>query len=99
MCNSYGGGALNFVIMSFSFIVSAIVSVLILRNKNNKLLGTLSAFIVNSLILVGAAWGLYIADEEAKMFGFVHYDLVFSVPIITWINWLLLTYYNRKGAS
>jgi membrane-bound acyltransferase YfiQ involved in biofilm formation len=85
--------------MSFSFIVSAIVSVLILRNKNNKLLSTLSAFILNSVILVGAAWGLYITDEEARMFGFVHYDLVFSIPIITWVNWLLLAYYNRKGAS
>ncbi len=90
---------MNFVIMSFSFIVSAIVSILILINKNNKLFSTLSAFILNSLILVGATWSLYITDEEAKLFGFVHYDLVFSIPIITWVNLLLLTCYNRKGAS
>ncbi len=72
------------------FIISTTVSVLILFNKNSKLISRLSAFISNTIILGVVTWVLYTTDEEAKMFGFVHLELVIAIQLITWINWLLL---------
>lgn len=63
---------MNFVIIMFSLLVSTILSVLILRNRNNKWLGMLSAFFINTLILVIATWVLHSLDDEARLFGFGH---------------------------
>ncbi|WP_080848104.1 hypothetical protein [Cytobacillus gottheilii] len=88
------------IILSFSFIVSTIVSVLILKNTKSKWKSRLSAFIINTFILAAATWILYISDEEAIMFGFVHYVLVLSIPIITWINFIILEVikYRKENA-
>ncbi|KAB2331391.1 hypothetical protein [Bacillus mesophilum] len=81
---------MDFVILSFSFIVSTIVSVLILKNTKSKWKSRLSAFIINTFILATSTWLLYITDEEAKMFGYVHVVLVVAIPIISWINFIIL---------
>ncbi len=90
---------MNFVIIMFSLLVSTILSVLILRNRNNKWLGMLSAFFINTLILVIATWVLHSLDDEARLFGFGHsgrYVLVISIPIITWINFLILSFVRNR---
>lgn len=59
----------------------------------------LSAFILNTLILVVVTWVLYSMDDEAKVFGFGHsglYVLIFAIPIITWINFLLVQLVNKR---
>lgn len=90
---------MNFVIISLSLFVSTIVSVWILKKKNNKWISMLSAFILNTLILVVVTWVLYSMDDEAKVFGFGHsglYVLIFAIPIITWINFLLVQLVNKR---
>ncbi|MCT2536472.1 hypothetical protein NC661_03565 [Aquibacillus koreensis] len=59
-----------YVIIAFSLLASTILSVLILKKKNNKVLSMLSAFCVNVLILVLATWRAYSMDDEARIFGF-----------------------------
>ncbi len=60
----------------------------------------LSAFILNTLILVVATWIIYNIDDEARAFGFGHsglYFLIFAIPIITWVNFIILLFVkNRK---
>ena len=93
---------MNFIIIIFSFFISTIVSVWILKKKSNKWMSMFSAFIINLLFLSVIAWGLYSIDEEAKIFGFGHTDfyvLLFAIPIITWINFLIFQFVKRDDKS
>ncbi len=89
------GVELNYMIISFSLLVSTIGSILVLKRKNNKLLSGLSAFGLNIIILVVATWIFYRGDDEARVFGLGHsgyYILILAIPVITWINLLILQF-------
>ncbi|GIN74778.1 hypothetical protein J14TS2_52530 [Bacillus sp. J14TS2] len=91
---------MNYLIISISLLISTIGSVLVLKRKNNKLFSRLSAFALNIIILGGATWILYRVDDEIRLFGVIHseyYMLILVIPIITWINLLILQFFeNRK---
>lgn len=90
---------MNFFLIAFSFIVSTILSVKIMRIKNNRWLGILSAFCVNTIMLVISALFLYSLGDESVLFGidiYSRYVLVIAIPIITWINFLILTYVSHR---
>ncbi|KGX91516.1 hypothetical protein N783_07580 [Pontibacillus marinus BH030004 = DSM 16465] len=90
-----------YVIIFLSLLISAFTSVLLLKKKNNKQMSMLTAFCLNTLILLVATWILYNINDEARTFGFGHsglYLLIIAIPIITWINFLILQFVkdNRK---
>ncbi len=90
---------MSFIIIAISFIVSTVLSIFIMRNRKSKWLGMLSAFVINTIILGLAFWFLYNLNEESKLFGidfYSRYVLVISILIITWINFIILSF-NRKG--
>ncbi|WP_059171978.1 hypothetical protein [Bacillus sp. FJAT-27445] len=88
------------IIILFSLLVSTFTSVLTLKMRNKKWLGMLSGFFINTLILVIATWFFYILDDEIRLFGFGHsglYVLIFSIPILTWINFFILNFVRSRG--
>ena len=90
---------LNFIIILFSFLVSTVASVRISKNRNNRWIGMLSAFCINTLILVIATWLLYIFDDEARLFGLGQSGLgilICSIPIITWMNSCILAFAKSR---
>lgn len=87
------------MIILISLSVSTIFSVLIMKNRSNRWLGMLSACCTNTLILVIAAWFLYSLDDEARLFGLGHsriYELIFSIPIVIWINFIILAFVRKR---
>lgn len=57
----------------------------------------LTAFGLNTLILVIATWIYYYTSNEAKIFGLDDaYILIFSIPVVTWINFIILTFIKNK---
>ncbi len=91
---------MNFIIILFSLFVSSAISVLTMRKKNNKWLALFIALCLNTLFLGIATWILYIRDDEARIFGIGQTNLlvlVFSIPIITWINFLILELIRSRG--
>jgi len=87
-----------FVTISLAFLLSTVVSVRILKKENKKWLSLLSAFLSNTLFLSAATWVLYRLNDEAKIFGFGQsglYGLIFAIPIITWINFLILSFLKK----
>ncbi|MBP1917383.1 hypothetical protein J2Z23_004385 [Lederbergia galactosidilyticus] len=90
---------MHYVIILLSLFVSTIGSVLILKRKNNKLVSRLSAFALNMFILIGATCILYSMDEEARIFGWglsENYILILAIPVITWINLLILQFAKKE---
>lgn len=91
---------MNFFIMLLSLLASTIASVLVLKKRNNKWLSLISAFCINTLILVVTPWVLYSFDEEVRVFGygyhFSHFVLIQSIPIITLINFLILEFVRSR---
>ncbi|GGM18974.1 hypothetical protein GCM10011351_00930 [Paraliobacillus quinghaiensis] len=82
---------MNHIIISLSLLGSTVLSVSILKKKNNKLLSMLSAFCFNLVFLILMMWILM--DDEARTFGHSHlHNLVFAVPLITWINFIILQF-------
>ncbi|PID04681.1 hypothetical protein CSV65_14335 [Sporosarcina sp. P31] len=89
---------MNFFIILLSLVISTILSVWILKKKNNKWLSMFSAFLINLLFLSVVTWVLYSMDEEAKIFGFGHsglYVLIFAIPIVTWVNFLIFQFVKK----
>jgi hypothetical protein len=87
---------LNFLIILISFLLSTIISL----QLKNKTLSMVFALIINTVILMGSAWLLYVTNEEARYFGFEHtnlYILIFSIPVITWLNYMILTFKKVKN--
>lgn len=90
---------MNFFMISFSFIVSTICSILILKNRRHKWLSISSAFLINLLILSTAIYFLFILDEESRVFGADfnnRYMLLISIPLITWLNYIILLFENSR---
>lgn len=60
----------------------------------------LLAFFINVFVLITATCFLYSLNEEAKMFGFGYTGLlmlIFSIPIITWINFFILQFVRKRN--
>ncbi len=58
----------------------------------------LSAFCLNTLMLIIATLGLYSINDEARAIGFGHsglYMLIVTIPIVTWINFIILQFVKR----
>jgi len=93
---------LNYIIIFVSFLVSTIVSVYFLKTRNHKWLAMLLAFSLNTLILLISTLFLFNIDDEARIFGFVNsnlYVLIFSIPIITWVNLVILVFLKGKDKT
>ncbi len=93
---------LNFIVIVFSFIMSTALSIMIMRNKKYKWLGMLSAFVINAIILGMVSWFLYHLDEESGLFGIDFHDryiLVMSIPVITWINFIIISIVRKREKS
>ncbi|MFJ7828542.1 hypothetical protein [Psychrobacillus sp. NPDC096623] len=91
---------MNFIIILLSLLISTMVSVWIIKKKNNKRISMFSAFLINLLFLSVVTWVLYSMDAEAKIFGFGHsglYVLLFAIPIVTWVNFLILQFVKKQG--
>ena len=90
---------MNFIIILISLLVSAVASVFTLKRNNKRWLALLVALGVNTFILIGATWILYRINDEARVFGIGQtnlYELIFSIPIITWINLLIIEFMRTK---
>ena len=101
LCKILDGGGLDLIsiIMLISFFVSTVVSVLTLKKKNKRWLALLIALGLNTLILLVATWILYSINDEAKMFGIGQtnlYELIFSIPIISCINLIILQFMRSR---
>ena len=85
--------------MWISLFISTVVSVLTLKKNNKRWFALLIALSINTVILVVATWILYSINDEAKVFGIGQtnlYELVFSIPIITCINLLILQFMRSR---
>lgn len=57
----------------------------------------LTAFGLNTLILVIATWVYYYTSDVASIFGVGDaYILIFSIPVVTWINFIILIFIKNK---
>lgn len=73
-----------------------------MRKTKSKWLGMLSAFVINVIMLGLSYWFLYNLDEESKLFGIdfhSRYTLVGSIPVITWINFIILSFDRKREVS
>lgn len=71
-----------------------------MRNRKSKRQGMLLVFVINALILGLAYWFLYNLDQESRLFGIdfhSRYTLVVSIPVITWINFIILSFDRKRG--
>jgi hypothetical protein len=84
----------------FSLSISTAVSVLTLKRKNNKWLALFMALCSNTLLLVIATLLVPLLNDEVRLFGIGQtnlYLLIFSIPIITWVNFLILELIRNRG--
>lgn len=68
-----------------------------MKRKNRKLLSMLTAFVLNVLIIVFATWIYYYTSDVARIFGLGDaYILLFFIPIVTWVNFIILASLKKK---
>lgn len=85
-----------------SFSLSTVASVLFLKKTSNKWLAMFVAFCLNSLVLGTSTWIIYLTNDEVRQFGLGPtnvFQLILSIPIITWINLLILVFSSRRIAK
>lgn len=90
---------MNIFILFFSLVVSVYVSVLMLKRNHKKWRALLIALGVNTVLLTAITWILFIYNDEARLFGIGQtnlLELIFSIPIITWVNFLILELVKQK---
>lgn len=92
-----------FVIIFFSFLVSTLTSILITKIRQNKWLGMLVSFCINTLILSVATIILYKLDlqmfhkQTEGLFGSLGIlVLVLFIPILTFINFYILEFVRSR---
>ena len=89
---------MNTILLAISFIISTAVSILILKQSNKKWLSMSCALSINALILT-SAWFVYQASDESKLFGidpYNRYVLILFIPILSWINFLMISFIKNK---
>jgi hypothetical protein len=81
---------MTFLIVTLSFILSTVLSILTLK-RSNKIISLFIALSVNTLIIL---FGHSISEqsEVAKSSGIHTYllYLILTIPVITWLNYLIL---------
>ncbi|MBS4026662.1 MAG: hypothetical protein KGZ96_13490 [Clostridia bacterium] len=94
------------IIIFFSLIVSTLTCIWILKIKENKWLGTLVAFIINTSILSIATVLLYKLDVQTfhkqteGLFGSLGIlVLVFFIPILSFINYAILEFVRNRDVN
>lgn len=58
------------------------------------------ALCINTLILLTSFWLIYQNDYEAWVFGLFNseiYILLVSIPLITWVNLLIIQFVKSRG--
>lgn len=92
---------MNYAIIVCTFLLSAYVSIRVMKSTRDQWLGMAAALGINSVILGTSAWLLLRTDEQMRVFGIDHasrYTLIIALPVITWIHFLMLSYVrNRIG--
>ncbi|WP_010094322.1 hypothetical protein [Ornithinibacillus scapharcae] len=87
------------IIIIMSLVCSTISSTLVLKKQQHKPISMLAAFIINAVLLIGAFCFLTNLNDESKLFGAgttYLYIMVFTIPVNTWINFLLLIVIQTK---
>lgn len=88
------------MIILFSLLASTLISVFMIKKRNLKWLSLLTAFCINTIVLVTSSWILYSLDEEEQIFGdgsSGFYVLLIFIPVVTWLNFFILELVrNRK---
>jgi hypothetical protein len=91
-----------FIIMLLSLFTSTFISLLIVKKKDNKWLGTFIAFSVNTLNLCLSTIFLYLFDIQTfhkqtdGLFGSLGIlVLVFFIPILTFINYYIIVFKSK----
>ncbi|WP_404823739.1 DUF4231 domain-containing protein [Paenibacillus rhizovicinus] len=90
---------LNVIIVVLTFLVSMMVSIMIMRNRGSRWSGMLAAIAINVLVLVIAYVQLYNHDEKSRRFGIDYekrYTLLLSIPILTYMNFSWLSISSRR---
>lgn len=86
---------MNYVILLCSLVLSTLGSVLLLKKKSHKRLSMLLALVLNASLLGTLTWISYRMSAEARVFGIGQtnvYELIFAIPILTWINFIILQF-------
>ncbi|MGM9988487.1 MAG: hypothetical protein ACI35O_14865 [Bacillaceae bacterium] len=86
---------MNYMLLLSSLFLSTALSVLTFKRKGNKSLGLFVAFVINVSFLGTAMWILYTLSEF-RFVSFNHYLLFFAIPIVTWINFIILEVVRYK---
>ncbi|PWV97342.1 hypothetical protein DFQ01_12273 [Paenibacillus cellulosilyticus] len=92
---------MNYAIIGCTFILSAFVSIRVMRSTRNQWLGMAAALGMNSIILVTAAWLLLRTDEQVRLFGIDHanrFTLILALPFITWVHLMMLSFVRKRMA-
>lgn len=77
-----------------------IVSVIFWKQRNKYFQSMILALCINTLILLTSFWLIYQNDYEAWVFGLFNseiYILLVSIPLITWVNLLIIQFVKSRG--
>lgn len=95
-----------FIVIIISLLVSTITSIWIFKKKEDKWIGMLVAFCINTLVLSIATILLYNIDvrifhkETDGLFGSLGIlVLVFFIPINTFINYLIVEFFRSRSIN
>lgn len=84
-----------FTLIVISFILSMTIASFTYRKKKNKMISTLSALLVNTLVLGTAFTFIYLINLESWNFGGGDWRiayLIIAIPLVTWLNAFLLQF-------
>lgn len=89
-----------YIIILLSLTISNIVSVIYWNQRNKYFQSMILALCINTLILLTSFWLIYQNDYEAMVFGLFNSDiyiLLVSIPLITWVNLLIIPFVKSGG--
>ncbi|GMK41191.1 hypothetical protein PCCS19_42470 [Paenibacillus sp. CCS19] len=90
---------MNNVIIVCTFLLTAYVSIRVMKSTRDQWLGMAAALGLNSVILGMSAWLLLRTDEQVRLFGIDHanrYTLIIALPVMTWVHFLMLSYARKR---
>lgn len=90
------------MIILFSLLSSTLVSIFMMKKRNLKWFSLLTAFCINTIVLVTSSWILYSLDEEEQIFGdgsSGFYILLIFIPVVTWLNFFILELVRNRKIS
>jgi len=93
---------MNIMIIFLSFIVSTILSVVVMRNKKSRWVAVSLALMINVIILGAAYWLFFNADKESQLFGIDFHDryfLLVFIPVNSYLNYIILLFAKKFEQS